>query len=149
MTEQALEKQFVRILTGGFESVGVDRKRKCLGQVVRKGLHTAYAKGELNLEQLEYHIRKLASFRGSDERTRKFLQAVSEIPDIMFTGMEKTLLVIDTEGKETGAPEQEPEKITGEETVMETVRTEGAEDDFYDSDAEKFETALKTEDDGQ
>ena len=63
--------------------------------------------------------------------------------------MEKTLLVIDTEGKETGAPEQEPEKITGEETVMETVRTEGAEDDFYDSDAEKFEAALKTEDDGQ
>ena len=149
VTEQALEKQFVRILTGGFESVGVDRKRKCLGQVVRKGLHTAYAKGELNLERLEYHIRKLASFRGSDERTRKFLQAVSEIPDIMFTGMEKTLLVIDTEGKETGAPEQEPEKITGEETVMETVRTEGAEDDFYDSDAEKFEAALKTEDDGQ
>ena len=32
---------------------------------------------------------------------------------------------------------------------METVRTEGAEDDFYDSDAEKFEAALKTEDDGQ
>ena len=105
MTEQALEKQFVRILMSGFESVGVDRKRKCLGQVVRKGLHTAYMKGELNLEQLEYHIRKLASFRGSPARTQRFLQAVSEIPDLIITGAEKTLLGLETDGTETGTAE--------------------------------------------
>ncbi len=107
MTEQALEKQFVRILMSGFESVGVDRKRKCLGQVVRKGLHTAYLKGELDLEQLEYHIRKLASFRGSPARTQRFLQAVSEIPDLIITGAEKTLLGLETDGTETGTAEDQ------------------------------------------
>lgn len=117
MTEQALEKQFVRILMESFESVGVDRRRKILGQVVRKGLHTAYANGELNLAQLEYHIRKLASFRGSDERTRKFLQAVCGIPDLMFTGTEKTLLVIDTEGTEKT---EGAEKTEGTEKISET-----------------------------
>lgn len=165
MTEQALEKQFVRILMSGFESVGVDRKRKCLGQVVRKGLHTAYMKGELNLEQLEYHIRKLASFRGSPARTQRFLQAVSEIPDLIITGAEKTLLGLETEGTEAGAAEdgtvsgaaEAEQRAADAGTAAAADRADagnaaqGADadlpDETADPEAEEFKVVYDTDDD--
>ena len=38
-------------------------------------------------------------------RTQRFLQAVSEIPDLIITGAEKTLLGLETDGTETGTAE--------------------------------------------
>ena len=88
ITAPALERALVKILIDRFDAVGVDRRKKQMGQILRRGLNAAYQNGEFHFDRMEPQLRKFAMFREGDERLLELLTALSEVNGLLVTGTE-------------------------------------------------------------
>ena len=83
-----LEKKLIEILIEHFDAVGVDRQRKLMGQVMKRGLQNAFQNGELHFDLFSEQLRKFAVFKEDDDAIRKLLGMLEEISGLLISGAE-------------------------------------------------------------
>ena len=85
---QALERTLVRIMIEHFDAVGVDRRKKTMGQILRRGLQYGFKDGELKFDKMEPQLRKFAMFRDGDEKLLELLGFLAEVNGLAVTNTE-------------------------------------------------------------
>ena len=104
MSESAVERVMMRILNARFESVGVDRRRRRLGQILSRGLHNALQGGVLKFDIMENALRKFALFRNDPDMVLRFLEELEEHPELKIVNTVDARAIPVT-GEEVPGPE--------------------------------------------
>ena len=130
-----LEKKLIEILIEHFDAVGVDRQRKLMGQVMKRGLQNAFQNGELHFDLFSEQLRKFAVFKEDDDAIRKLLGMLEEIDGLLISGAERWY--------GSAAEEEEPETYLSTEdsgTEAPAATVSGNETDA-ESGAESIKSA--------
>ncbi len=128
VTESILEKKLIGILIDRFDAVGVDRQKKLMGQVMKRGLKNSFQTGILHFDAFLPYLRKFAAFRGDDEMVRCLLSLLGGIDGLLITGAEEFY------GASPDCPDEVPEDVREEEDPEELTEEEGADPDPEDEE---------------
>ena len=150
LTAASLEKKMIDILIDHFDAVGVDRQRRLMGQVMKRGLQVSCENGELHFDRLLPSLRKFAAFKTDDDAVRKLLSLLEGISGLLISGAEPFYQAEDAAGETeenvtTGIlSEADPDDgIWLEDEEM--PETEGASEDIAD---DAFDDADDAAEDG-
>ena len=140
----------IDILIDHFDAVGVDRQRRLMGQVMKRGLQVSCENGELHFDRLLPSLRKFAAFKTDDDAVRKLLSLLEGISGLLISGAEPFYQAEDAAGETeenvtTGIlSEADPDDgIWLEDEEM--PETEGASEDIAD---DAFDDADDAAEDG-
>ena len=89
----------IDILIDHFDAVGVDRQRRLMGQVMKRGLQISCENGELHFDRLLPSLRKFAAFRTDDDALRELLSLLEGIDGLLISGAESFYQAEDTVGE--------------------------------------------------
>ena len=150
LTAASLEKKMIDILIDHFDAVGVDRQRRLMGQVMKRGLQVSCENGELHFDRLLPSLRKFAAFKTDDDAVRKLLSLLEGISGLLISGAEPFYQAEDAAGETEEdvtagiLPEADPDDgIWLEDEEM--PETEGASEDIAD---DAFDDADDAAEDG-
>ena len=99
LTAASLEKKMIDILIDHFDAVGVDRQRRLMGQVMKRGLQVSCENGELHFDRLLPSLRKFAAFRTGDDAVRELLSLLEGIDGLIISGAEVFYQAEETSGE--------------------------------------------------
>ena len=88
LTAASLEKKMIDILIDHFDAVGVDRQRRLMGQVMKRGLQVSCENGELHFDRFLPSLRKFAAFKTDDDAVRELLSLLEKIDGLLISGAE-------------------------------------------------------------
>ena len=89
----------IDILIDHFDAVGVDRQRRLMGQVMKRGLQVSCENGELHFERLLPSLRKFAVFKTDDDAVRDLLALLEKIDGLLISGTEAFYQAEETSGE--------------------------------------------------
>ena len=78
----------IDILIDHFDAVGVDRQRRLMGQVMKRGLQVSCENGELHFDRFLPSLRKFAVFKTDDDALRELLSLLEKIDGLLISGTE-------------------------------------------------------------
>ena len=125
LTAASLEKKMIDILIDHFDAVGVDRQRRLMGQVMKRGLQVSCENGELHFDRLLPSLRKFAAFRTDDDAVRELLSLLESIDGLLISGTESFYQAEDAAG--------EDEADTAEDSPLTADPDDDPEDDADDA----------------
>ena len=145
LTAASLEKKMIDILIDHFDAVGVDRQRRLMGQVMKRGLQVSCENGELHFERLLPSLRKFAVFKTDDDAVRDLLSLLEKIDGLLISGTESFYQAEDTAGETaedtaeeilSGADPDGGDWLEDEELPEPGTAAEDSADDDYDDGGE-------------
>ncbi|MBQ7152782.1 MAG: hypothetical protein IJR83_02465 [Clostridia bacterium] len=125
LTAASLEKKLIDILIDHFDAVGVDRQRRLMGQVMKRGLQVSCENGELHFDRFLPSLRKFAVFKADDDAVRELLQHLEGIDSLLISGTEAFYDAEGTAGESLDAADEtneDAEEMTAEEVTAEAVQ---------------------------
>ena len=142
----------IDILIDHFDAVGVDRQRRLMGQVMKRGLQVSCENGELHFDRLLPSLRKFAAFRTGDDAVRELLSLLEGIDGLIISGAEVFYQAEETSGETeedftagilSGVDPDDGIWLEDEELPEQGAAAEDSADDSFDDGEDEAEDGTR------